>query len=591
MPTIVKCICQNCGKVFEHNRPNRERKYCSQKCAKSDPKHQKNRGIAISKAKSGRTWDKIYGKKEADRKRHELSMKVTGRNNPFYGKRHSEETRQIISKNRKNKGLGRKLSDETKEKIRQKSIGRRMSEETKQKISKTKRGISITRAKVQRHYRTSKLEETFQQRHPDAIAKYAAYGHEWDFKWGKWLVEIDGKYWHGLDRDDNYTPAQLNSMHNDLKKEQAILQNGANLLRFKGTRGKLLDEEPYKIIDSGSRQYKTNEIIEINGHALTKEYLNSLTISEREMLVEPLKDILLKHDFPYYDEEEAIKKHWELLKKTSMKLDNDGCLYNNDSIGTNICRYFCKSFYFSTDKKKRPMPELWNEPVIIEKLIRNRLGIDYKEVFDIKLKTFIQAMRSMRISANVSIFKPRIAKWVYENYTNTGKLVYDFSAGFGGRLLGAATAGVKYVGVDPLTIPELKRMSSYFNFKNITLIQGCSENISFPKDYFDLAFSSPPYHNQEIYAKNEEQAYNKGYDYFMNVYWRRTLENILMSLKKDGYFLLNMDSRYKDMLSMAKRYFTLTDMIGLKTIKSHLNKASDKSSSSKVNEYIYVYRK
>lgn len=91
---------------------------------------------------------------------------LRGEKNPFYGKHHTEETKRRILETRKSNGgvawnkgkkmdeeyrsrcrinnLGKKLSPETKLKIKEKSTGRRPSEETRQKISLAHRGKIIS---------------------------------------------------------------------------------------------------------------------------------------------------------------------------------------------------------------------------------------------------------------------------------------------------------------------------------------------------------------------------------------------------------------------------------------------------------------
>lgn len=72
--------------------------------------------------------------------------KYEGSKNPFYNKQHSEKTKQLISKKAKDRYkngqipsmLGKHLSDETKQKIREKHIGKKMDEETKLKIKNTR---------------------------------------------------------------------------------------------------------------------------------------------------------------------------------------------------------------------------------------------------------------------------------------------------------------------------------------------------------------------------------------------------------------------------------------------------------------------
>lgn len=69
-----------------------------------------------------------------------------GDNNPFYGKKHTEESKQKMSnaaKQRtgdKNPFFNKQHSDETKEKIRQANLGRKHTKEELEKMSKSQIG-------------------------------------------------------------------------------------------------------------------------------------------------------------------------------------------------------------------------------------------------------------------------------------------------------------------------------------------------------------------------------------------------------------------------------------------------------------------
>lgn len=62
--------------------------------------------------------------------------KRLGEDNPFYGKHHTEETKQLISKN----ATGRIMAEETKQKISESTKGKIFSEETRNKISESLKG-------------------------------------------------------------------------------------------------------------------------------------------------------------------------------------------------------------------------------------------------------------------------------------------------------------------------------------------------------------------------------------------------------------------------------------------------------------------
>ncbi len=72
----------------------------------------------------------------SEEQRKKLKERTSGENNPFYGKYHNEQTKDIIRIHNQ----GRKLSEEHKRKIGEKSIGRKLSQETREKISLANRG-------------------------------------------------------------------------------------------------------------------------------------------------------------------------------------------------------------------------------------------------------------------------------------------------------------------------------------------------------------------------------------------------------------------------------------------------------------------
>ena len=331
-----------------------------------------------------------------------------------------------------------------------------------------------------------------------------------------------------------------------------------------------------------------DDIIEINGQKMTKGYIEGLSHPERELLIEPIFQYFRKLGFSYPDRLDKVKDSYKKIIEYQPNLELDE-LYNNSNHGTNICKYFCKSFYDASDKGGRTMKEVFSDDTSLKKLIRNRLGLCWNdganESFNLSPKMMIQGMRSMRLVSVLTLFKPEIAKYVYMKYSNEGDLCYDYSSGFGARMLGCVSAGRRYLGVDPLTVPELEVMAQTLGLKDYMLMQRCSEDFKTPPNIFDLAFSSPPYNNLEIYSKDDTQAYNKGEKYFFETYWAETLKNIKNSLKARKYFILNV--KEDRMLKMAKMEFEYKEKIGLKTVRSHLNKTG-KDDAIKY-EYIYVF--
>jgi hypothetical protein len=332
---------------------------------------------------------------------------------------------------------------------------------------------------------------------------------------------------------------------------------------------------------------KYAEVVSINGQKIDKKYVASLDKQGRENLVEPLFNHFRNQGWLYPDEEGKIKSEYQKLVDHVPDLSSD-VLFNNSSLATNICKFFCHKFYHATEKGKRNMIEVFNDDQSLKKLIRNRLGMDWydpannpqgvEETFHISFRMMVQGLRSSRLVPSISVFKPDVAKYMYTKYSQPEDTVFDYSAGWGARMLGAASCNRKYIGVDPWTIDELETMKNYLDLKEVTLIQDGSENVSLGENTIDFSFSSPPYVTdksfiKEFYCQDDNQAYSQGIDSFYNNYWKNTLLNVKAMLKPGKWFGLNVTRDCSKMVEMAKAVFgEPVEEVSLRLVKSHLNK-------------------
>lgn len=359
---------------------------------------------------------------------------------------------------------------------------------------------------------------------------------------------------------------------------------------------------------------KFDDTIIINGIELNKKYVQSLTYEQREELVEPILKYFREYGFPLPDDTSYLKKEYQKLIDYEPDLTLTE-LYNNSSMASDINKYFCSDlFYNTTEKDKKTMTELFEDNDVMRKLIRNRMGMDWlkedkngkgvNEAFNFTHKMLLQGMRSMRLVNMTSIFKNDIAKFMALKYCPEDGTWLDYSAGFGNRFLGAMSANINYIGIDPLTIPNLQNMANFLEIdkSKYTFYQCGSEAEvikDLPENSVDFVFSSPPYlisegyddpkkkkkdhWIQEYYTKDLSQAYNNGEDYFYDKYWRGTLENMKKTLKPGGWFGLNIFHKANKQIDIMKEYFEVDHIIKLRTIKSHLSgkKKDDKESIEK----------
>ena len=211
---------------------------------------------------------------------------------------------------------------------------------------------------------------------------------------------------------------------------------------------------------------------------------------------------------------------------------------------------------------------------------------------------------------NVTNFKAQNAKAIAEHLCPVlwGN-IYDYSCGYGGRLLGIGSSNFKYkyIGVEPNT-----ETVNYLNYLNDvideatgvrgTIIQSVSEQ--YQPDDIDLAFSSPPYFNLEKYSDEETQCMVqfKTEDEWFEGYVAPTMENIKRGLNDDGIFATNIADYKsydrKEPYEVVQRWIQTAEKVGFKydgVIKMMLNTrpgvGNDRKEGREKWEGVYVFRK
>lgn len=161
----------------------------------------------------------------------------------------------------------------------------------------------------------------------------------------------------------------------------------------------------------------------------------------------------------------------------------------------------------------------------------------------------------IRYCVKLPNFPLKVASGIVKKYNVNGNY-YDYSCGWGSRLLAALQNGVNYFGTDPNDelIPQLEALYSDYrrvNPENRSVLDiRCHGSQTFFPEWegrMGLCFSSPPYFFLEDYGRGEEQSYRNGMSY---AEWRdgfipQTVENCFRYLVPGGYFIFNVKD-FKD---------------------------------------------
>ena len=210
---------------------------------------------------------------------------------------------------------------------------------------------------------------------------------------------------------------------------------------------------------------------------------------------------------------------------------------------------------------------------------------------------------------NVTNFKAANARAIVEHICPVmwGR-VYDYSCGYGGRLLGIASSNMQYnyVGVDPNT-----QTHKYLTYLNQLIEEAtgrsheiiCSTSQAYTPEDIDCAFSSPPYFNLEKYSNESTQCMVQfgSLDEWFEGYVEPTIRNIHSSLVSDGVFATNIAdyrSNGNKEFKVVDRWIHTASKIGFThtgTIRMMLNTrpgvGNDKTAGREKFEGIYVFRK
>lgn len=257
--------------------------------------------------------------------------------------------------------------------------------------------------------------------------------------------------------------------------------------------------------------------------------------------------------------------------------------------------------------RKTPV-ELFSDDLLFLRAIerRTKLGNAFSE------SGLRKILRSFSSTQSVSNFRPTAAATVYHRLLpEKGGAVWDMSAGFGGRLLGALACDRvgKYVGTDPAshTIEGLREMANELvpmaeqlgrRTLEVELHQVGSEDFVPERNSLDLCFTSPPYFGWEQYSEEPEQSHKKfpTQHEWLHGFIGATLRNCAHGLKRSGILAINIASiaAYPTLARDFLRYaqdngwrlvetlqLQLSKMVGLK----HIGKSAFKS------EPIFVFKK
>ena len=309
----------------------------------------------------------------------------------------------------------------------------------------------------------------------------------------------------------------------------------------------------------------------------------------------------------YYTEQgviDAIKS----FRHSSYNSVQDGKIGLGNNKGQTINRFMFPNM-MTAEPKGRGSNSLKDRFYNDDKLKRAiRICFEFREGNSLVYPTAIRRSLELVTGENIQNFKAQNARAAAEHLCPVlwGRL-YDYSCGYGGRLLGvtASNLHLEYVGVDPNTetVENLRLLNNFIEQaggRRGEIHQSVSEE--FVPENIDCAFSSPPYFNLEKYSDEPTQCMNQfdSLDSWFEGYVAPTMRNIHTGLNDDGIFATNIADYKtpKEEFKVVDRWIETAEKLGFKhteTIKMMLNTrpgvGNGKQDGVEKFEGIYVFTK
>jgi hypothetical protein len=263
---------------------------------------------------------------------------------------------------------------------------------------------------------------------------------------------------------------------------------------------------------------------------------------------------LTDEEFASIKEEYYKKPDFELVKSQLKSIFNGGVKMNH------IYDYYFKEV-MSKCVGTRASWSIWDG-------IHNREIMEYfagkvdsnKKVFPDSMslaKKIETAFRlcGIRYCVKLPNFPLKVASEIIKKYNVNGNY-YDYSCGWGTRLLGSLQNNINYFGTDPNDelVPMLRSLYNDFTCVNLNNTSTCKIRCHGSQRFVEewkgkmgLCFSSPPYFSLEDYGIGDEQSYKRGMTYqeWRDGYIPQTVRNCHDYLVPGGYFIFNVKS-FKD---------------------------------------------
>lgn len=352
----------------------------------------------------------------------------------------------------------------------------------------------------------------------------------------------------------------------------------------------------YKIdYDSYLLHRKNKEIKIVDGEVLQCPLgadFSKLTMSEQSKYIEDIVSFYHYRGIEFLIEksDEWMTRLNSVLNHNSLNLLKNDCIASNN-VGNKFLMSYFPNFWSAKAKGGNSPKNIFDNKHFLSDIIRKIVIQGYFPSRE-KVK---KALYEYRGNKQVSGFMPCVAKAIYHKYCEEDSRVFDFCAGYGGRLFGAAACDkVKsYTGTD-------SNFETYLNLNNLHQSLRINGNVfkeisilnqdsivamkQFADKSFDFCFTSPPYFDTEIYSDEETQSFSQYPDY-NNWFYRYLITSIKEAMRISRKVAINMSNTGGYMIADDLEKWLRSNNI--KYVKDFMNQPSWGKPPTKVPIFVF----
>ena len=325
-------------------------------------------------------------------------------------------------------------------------------------------------------------------------------------------------------------------------------------------------------------------------HINAEQWKHIQTAFEKADVCESLAKLAMEYPLPYQEiSEDDARKEYLALKKTrwnellkddewfirkagdsrfGLGLEGKQLYFRRVNTGNQASNYFQQANRWGVDGTVSPGPDrTWRTYEFMVTL----MGAMYTLKFDEINRGTLRVALSLR-KYICSQFKPNVAKALYDYFK--AETILDFAAGWGDRMCGfyASETGKHYVGIDPRkeNHPIYRQQAEFYEKNNgffevekkADFVESPAEDFDYAgyDNYFDIAFTSPPYFSVERYSYDDTQSWvrYKTIDEWNEQFLHKALGKIWKTLKKGGVLIVNIADVYASSKGTDKGYRAIT---------------------------------